>query len=79
MVEGKDVEKVCNAVAAESMVPDKVFLEKWDENEQQDISFKTKDLAKYFLCFLLLFWLNFPKMMALYPKHNIALTLLSIH
>ena len=50
VVEGKDVEKVCNAVAAELMVPDKVFLKKWDENEQQDISFKTKDLAKYFLC-----------------------------
>lgn len=44
------LEVVCNAAAAEFMVPGTVFMEKWDENQEEDLYLKIKELAKYFLC-----------------------------
>lgn len=44
------VEVICNAAAAELVVPNAVFKEKWNENSEQDISIKIRELAKYFLC-----------------------------
>ena len=43
------LEVLCNAVAAELLVPDDIFDQKWNEN-QQEIFEKIQELAKYFRC-----------------------------
>lgn len=43
------LEKICNAVAAEILVPQEQFLKKWKE-QNLDICGKITELAKYFKC-----------------------------
>lgn len=44
------VEVICNAVAGELMVPDNIFLKKWDEDQTKNSDKKIKELARSFLC-----------------------------
>lgn len=46
----KPVEVICNAVAGELMVPNVAFLEKWNNNINDNIHEKIKELAKVFRC-----------------------------
>ena len=45
------IENVCNAVAGELLVPEKIFLKKWNEDMcNMDVFQKITELAKYFRC-----------------------------
>lgn len=46
----KPIEVTCNAVAGALMVPKTVFLEKWNNNTNDDIHEKIKELARMFRC-----------------------------
>lgn len=46
----KPIEVICNAVAGALMVPKTVFLEKWNNNTNDDIHEKIKELARMFRC-----------------------------
>ena len=46
----KPIEVTCNAVAGALMVPKTVFLEKWNNNANDDIHEKIKELARMFRC-----------------------------
>ena len=46
----KKVETLCNAVAAEILVPQEVFTIKWGERNQEDSEQKIEELAQYFKC-----------------------------
>lgn len=46
----KPIEVTCNAVAGELMVPKAVFLEKWNNNTNDDTHEKIKELARMFRC-----------------------------
>lgn len=46
----KTIEVTCNAVAGALMVPKTVFLEKWNNNTNDDIHEKIKELARMFRC-----------------------------
>lgn len=46
----KPIEVTCNAVAGALMVPKTVFLEKWNNNTNDDIHEKIKKLARMFRC-----------------------------
>lgn len=46
----KPVEVTCNAVAGELMVPKAAFLERWNDNTNDDIHEKIKELARIFRC-----------------------------
>lgn len=46
----KPVEVICNAAAGELMVPKAIFLEKWNNNTNDDTHGKIKKLAKMFRC-----------------------------
>ena len=46
----KPIEVTCNAVAGAIMVPKTVFLEKWNNNTNDDIHEKIKELARMFRC-----------------------------
>ena len=46
----KPIEVTCNAVAGELMVPKTVFLEKWNNNTNDDTHEKIKELARMFRC-----------------------------
>lgn len=46
----KPVEVTCNAVAGELMVPKAAFLERWNDNTNDDIHEKIKELARMFRC-----------------------------
>lgn len=48
-IENREVEKFCNAVAAELLVPTKSFLEKW-QSDHDDILDKIEKIAKSFRC-----------------------------
>ena len=43
------LEQLCNEVAAEILVPNKLFINKWKENEEISID-KIKNIAQYFKC-----------------------------
>jgi Zn-dependent peptidase ImmA (M78 family) len=43
-----NIEKICNAVAAEILVPIELFKQQWHENNNMDIFGKISNLAKYF-------------------------------
>lgn len=43
-------EVMCNAIAAELMVPMNIFINKWNENKTADIYETVAELAKYFCC-----------------------------
>lgn len=43
------IEQICNAVAAEILVPSVIFIEKW-KNEDDNIESKVKELSRYFKC-----------------------------
>lgn len=44
------VEVICNAIAGELMVPEAVFLQKWNSSTNADIHERIKELAKIFRC-----------------------------
>lgn len=44
------IERICNAVAAEILVPQQVFLKKWSNQKADTINEKVADLSKYFKC-----------------------------
>lgn len=44
------LERLCNAVAGELMVPEKTFLESWELNTSNDVYQKIRELAKVFRC-----------------------------
>lgn len=46
----KPIEVTCNAVAGALMVPKTVFLDKWNNNTNDDIHEKIKELARMFRC-----------------------------
>lgn len=46
----KPVEVTCNAIAGELMVPKAVFLERWNDNTNDDTLEKIKGLARVFRC-----------------------------
>ncbi len=46
----KPIEVTCNAVAGELMVPKAAFLEKWNNNTNDDTHEKIKELARMFRC-----------------------------
>lgn len=46
----KTIESICNAVAGELMVPKIAFLENWNNNTNDDIHEKIKELARIFRC-----------------------------
>lgn len=46
----KPVEITCNAVAGELMVPKATFLEKWNDNKNEETFEKIKELARMFRC-----------------------------
>lgn len=46
----KPIEVTCNAVAGALMVPKTAFLEKWNNNTNDDIHEKIKELARMFRC-----------------------------
>lgn len=46
----KPIEIICNAVAGELMVPKATFLEKWNNNTNDDTHEKIKELARMFRC-----------------------------
>ena len=46
----KPIEVTCNAVAGELMVPRAAFLEKWNNNTNDDTHEKIKELARMFRC-----------------------------
>lgn len=46
----KPLEVICNAVAGELMVPKKAFIEKWNNNTNDDIHVMIKELAGIFRC-----------------------------
>ena len=46
----KPLEVICNAVAGELMVPKTAFIEKWNNNTNDDIHVKIKELARMFRC-----------------------------
>ena len=46
----KQVEVICNAVAGELMVPKVAFLDKWNNNTNDDTCEKIKELARMFRC-----------------------------
>lgn len=46
----KPIEVTCNAVAGALMVPKTVFLEKWNNNTNDDMHEKIKELARMFRC-----------------------------
>lgn len=46
----KPVEVTCNAVAGELMVPKAAFLERWNDNTNDDIHEKIKEFARMFRC-----------------------------
>ena len=48
--ETKPIEFICNAVAGELMVPENVFLQKWNSNTNDDIHERIKVLARMFRC-----------------------------
>ena len=48
-LENREVEKFCNAVAAEILIPTQMFLQKWDSN-QDKILYKLEKIAKTFRC-----------------------------
>lgn len=43
------LEQLCNAVAAEILVPDKLFIKKWRNSEEISVE-KIKSIAQYFKC-----------------------------
>lgn len=45
-----DIEKLCNAITAEILVPNKEFFEEWSKNESENIFDKVFDLSKVFHC-----------------------------
>lgn len=46
----KQIEVVCNAVAGELMVPEAIFLKKWNDYAAGDVHEKIKELARIFRC-----------------------------
>lgn len=46
----KPIEVICNAVAGELMVPENVFLQKWNSSPNDDIHERIKELARMFRC-----------------------------
>lgn len=46
----KPIEVICNAVAGELMVPENVFLQKWNSSSNDDIHERIKELARMFRC-----------------------------
>ena len=46
----KQIEFICNAVAGELMVPQKIFLYKWNQTAAEDLFQRIKTISKYFLC-----------------------------
>ena len=46
----KPLEVICNAVAGEIMVPKMAFIEKWNNNSNDDTQVMIKDLARMFCC-----------------------------
>ena len=46
----KPIEVTCNAIAGALMVPKTVFLDKWNNNTNDDIHEKIKELARMFRC-----------------------------
>lgn len=43
-------EQICNAVAAEILVPSTIFIDKWNNNYNTDIESRIQVLTKYFKC-----------------------------
>lgn len=48
-LENRQVEKFCNAVAAEILIPTQIFLQKWDSNQDKILD-KLEKIAKTFRC-----------------------------
>ena len=48
-LENREVEKFCNAVAAEILIPTQMFLQKWDRNQDKILD-KLEKIAKTFRC-----------------------------
>lgn len=46
----KSIEVICNAVAGELIVPTEIFLQKWNEDKNNDIEDKISDLSELFKC-----------------------------
>ena len=46
----KQIEFICNAAAGELMVPQKIFLYKWNQTAVEDLFQRIKTISKYFLC-----------------------------
>ncbi len=46
----KDIEVQCNAVAAELLVPQRLFTIEWKQSTSSDLSDRLHDLSKYFNC-----------------------------